>query len=608
MEKPSGIFMKLGIRARLILAYIFLISIPMCIIGIQYFISTRDMIYDIVQKNVHEIVKKNNEVLDSRLKKVKDNCWELMSDNEFIDKSSSTELDNTYKMVSMDIELTKILNKYFLSSQDITSVQLMTSTYAFGYSAMPANKNRNYISVEAFGKSELYESAVAAKGKLEWFPTYDFDQMFKQTEGIETGPGNKHMFAALQIIKTSNITFTETEKPIKTSENPVLMITFGENFYRDLFKNSITMKSSYFFVITKDGRFVSHQEKDKVGKKASFSWLEGAVEKSSGQDVVEIDGKKTLICFDTSRETGWISVIAIDNGSLLGDIFSSLKLNSVYIVIALTVIPILISYFVSDMISKPITKLSRAIKKTGDGDFSIKIPEEGNVEFKSLISRFNSMNEKIHKLIAENYEIKIKEKEAEINALTLQLDPHFMYNTLNMVNLKLIQNGQDETSQMISSLSAMLRFTARNKSALVAFEPELDYLKGYIYIMSMRFEGRFCVEYDIDPGLFDYSVPKFLLQPFVENSLIHGFEGMKEGGFLKISCRLQNSLRVFIIEDNGKGISEEKIKEIMEGRTNSVGIQNIRYRIRIIYGAGYDINIQSVAGEGTKVTLILPIT
>ncbi len=605
MKRNVQIFRKLGIRSRFILMYILLISIPICALGVTYYLSTRDMIYDIVQKNVHEIVKKNNEVLDSTLKRIKDSCWDLMSDSEFIEKSSAVVLDNDYKMISMDIELTKILDKYFLSYQDISFVQLVTSQYIFGYSTTIGN-NRSYIPINSFMNSELYPSAINAKGKLEWFPTYNFSEMFRQTDLKDAQPEYKYMFSALQHMKTSNIRFKKSGQAGEDIENPILIINFGENFYNKVFKSSITMKNSYFFIITADGKIVTHQDKNKIGKKEKYPWLENIADQKSGQAVVEIDDSKMLICYDTSDETGWISVIAIDYYSFLREIISLVKMNSVYIIAGMIIILLLISYFVSDMITKPITKLSRAIKMTGDGDFSIKVPEEGSVEFTNLISKFNSMNEKIQKLIQENYEIKIKEKEAEINALNLQLDPHFMYNTLNIINLKLIQKGHDEASEMMMSLSAMLKFNARNKSTEVPFEQELDYLKGYISIMVMRLYGLFTVEYDIDPELFEYSVPKFMLQPFVENSLIHGFTLKKAGGLLRISCRMEKEHRVFIIEDNGKGMDENKIREIMEGRLNSVGIKNVRDRIQIIYGMEYDIQIRSKLLEGTIITIWLP--
>jgi Predicted signal transduction protein with a C-terminal ATPase domain len=578
----------------------------MCVIGINNYITSRDMIYEVARKNVYEIVKIDNKILDSKLKMIKDSCWNILSDKNFIEKSSAVVLDNNNKIISMDNELTKVLDKY-LSSRDISFVQLMTSHYNFGFSTS-VGSNRKYIPYDAFVNSELYSTAVEADGKFEWFPTYDFSKMFKQRNSQNIKPDYEYMFSALQYMKTSSISFKNSHGTAETIENPILIINFSENVIQDIFKESIAMKHSYFFMITNEGQFVSSQDRNKIGKIEHFPWLGDITKKQSGQDVVMINNQRTLICYDTSKETGWISIIAIDYNKLLGDIISSIKINSIYIVIALTLIPILISYFVSDMISKPITKLSKAIKKTGEGDFSIKIPEERDAEFNSLIIKFNSMNEKIQKLIEENYEIKIKEKEAEINALNLQLNPHFMYNTLNLMNLKLIKSGQDEVSEIVMSLSSMLKFTARNKNSLVSFEQELDYLKGYIYIMSKRFEGRFKVEFDVDPEIYEYSIPKFLLQPFVENSILHGFESIKEGGILKIYCGIKCNMRIFTVEDNGKGMREEKILEIIEDRSNSVGINNVRKRIQIIYGEKYTFDIISKPLEGTKVTIGLPIT
>lgn len=602
MKTISFCLNKLGIRSRLILTYIFMISIPMGVIAIRYYSSTRDMIFDITQKNVHKIISKDNEVIDSKLKVIKDNCWELMSDGEFIGKASSMLVDND-NIVSMDIELTNILNKYFMSFQGVSSSQLLTSYYAFGYSST-MGYYRKYIPIDSFKKSELYTNAINAKGKLVWVPTYEFSEMYNKENTKDEDSSNKYMFSAVQLMKTANMHF---KNGVDAGESPILLVNLDEKFYSDIFKSSITMADSYFFVITKDGRYISHQDKSKIGKKEYHTWLEGVTKEESGQAIVKIDGKKMLICYDTSKETGWISVIAVDYNSLLNAIIASIKTNSVYVVIALTIIPIFIFFFVSYMITKPITGLSRAIKKTGDGDFSIKLPEEGSPEIDKLIRRFNSMNEKIQKLIQENYEIKIKEKEAEISALTRQLDPHFMYNTLNMINLKLIEIGQDDISEIVMGLSAMLKFNAKSKSSLVLFEQELDYLKGYISIMSKRLEGKFIVEYDIDPELYEYSVPKFLLQPFVENSLIHGFAKTRSNGVLKISGCISKDRRLFIIEDNGKGMSKERVQEIIEGNTSSVGINNVRKRIQIIYGDVEDINIQSEPAKGTKVTIYLPL-
>ncbi len=139
------------------------------------------------------------------------------------------------------------------------------------------------------------------------------------------------------------------------------------------------------------------------------------------------------------------------------------------------------------------------------------------------------MNGKIQRLIEENYESKIKEKEAEITALNLQLDPHFMYNTLNLINLISVENGQDEVSEMIVSLSTMLKYTVKSQKPLVPFKDDWEYLKSYMYIIKKRFEGKFYFQYEMDPRLFVYGVPKFFLQPFVENALVHAFDSQADG-------------------------------------------------------------------------------
>ncbi|MCG8502236.1 MAG: sensor histidine kinase, partial [Firmicutes bacterium] len=227
--------------------------------------------------------------------------------------------------------------------------------------------------------------------------------------------------------------------------------------------------------------------------------------------------------------------------------------------------------------------------------------------------KFNQMNEKIQRLIEENYQVKIKEKEAEIKALNFQFNPHFMYNSLNIINWIAIENDQNEISKMLINLSDMLEYTAKNDKSMVSLREDIEYLKSYVYLMMKRFVGKFIVEYHIDPQLYHYDVPKFFLQPFVENAFIHGFEEIEEGGRLRISGWIENNKRYFCIEDNGKGMDAEKIKDVLQMEEESIeieksiGIENINKRIKLLYGHGNGVHIKSEIGKGTKVTVILPL-
>jgi len=221
---------------------------------------------------------------------------------------------------------------------------------------------------------------------------------------------------------------------------------------------------------------------------------------------------------------------------------------------------------------------------------------------------FNDMNDKIQQLIRENYETKIRENEANLMELNLQLNPHFLSNTLNIINWMAIENKQNDISKMIISLSQMLEYTLRNNDEIVCFEDDFNWLKNYIFIMSNRFYGIFVVHYNVDPSLNKQKVPKLFMQTFVENSIIHGFEAMQSGGELTIKGIVDGELAKFIVEDNGKGMSKQEIQKakILDG--DRIGVKNIDKRIKLIFGVEYGIVISAEEGIGTKVTISFPLT
>ncbi len=595
------------LKTKLLISYIFLITIPSCIIGFRYYTLSKDVISDIAKKNVYEIVRKNNEIIDTKLSQIQENIFSFTVDPELYKAFSEIHPETEYDIQLLDYKISNVLNKYFSHSQDIYSAQLATSYFTFSPMSSNVTAVKSFIPEGAFINSELYKVAKAADGKLQWFPTYKFDDMFNVGYMKDVNIDYRYLFSAVEMVRSSYFDGSNYLTLANDVERPVLLVNLKEEFFQRTFRNSIPIEGSFFFVITKNGQVVSHQEQSKITTIEDMSWLGDILKKQSGTDSIIIDGKKMIICYDTSKITGWMSIAVIPSDRLVNQILLKLRYFVIYGAIILISISIFISYIISSKITKPIKKLISGIKKIGEGNFNVKVKDVGGKEFKELISKFNAMNDKIQKLIKENYEIKIKEKEAEIMALNLQLDPHFMYNTLNLINLISMENGQDEISEMIMSLSTMLKYTVKNKKDIVSFEEDIYYLKGYIFIMTKRFEGRFSVEYNIDKRLYGSSVPKFLMQPFVENSLIHGFETFKPGSRLVINCWIDGNTGYFSVEDNGCGMSSEKLDEIVNNKSNSVGISNIENRIKIIYGEGYGVKFESELGVGTKVTIKLPL-
>ena len=598
---------NMDLRGRLLASYVLLTTVTLCIISIRYYSVSKEVISDIARKNAYEVVKKNNEIIDTKLAQIREKIISLITDKDLYGIFSGNKPTSDYDLLVMDNEVADYINKYFVSSHDVYSVQLAAGYHSFGPRTQMGTDFKNFIPHGEFTKSEIYHAAVEAQGRLRWIPTYDFAEMFHVKYMKDVNIDYRHMFSAVKLINGLGGGGAGQSASGGGTEDLVLIVNFKEDFFRKIFAGSIPFEGGYYFILSPDGQVISHQDEEKVAKYLSFKLCDNVKQKGCGTDSGEIDGRSMIVCYDTSKITGWISIIVIPPEQLSKQILPQIKSYSLYVTVILIIISALVSYILSYRISKPIKKLIQAIKKIGEGDFNVKIREEGSREFKELIVKFNDMNENIQRLITENYESKIKEKEAEITALNLQLDPHFMYNTLNIINLISIENGQDEISEMILSLSTMLKYTVKNRNEIVSFREDMNYLKSYIFIMAKRFEGRFDVIFDMEEELYPYGVPKFFMQPFVENALVHGFDSIKRGGILKITCYIKNNTRFFLIEDNGKGIEAERLPEIMDTEKGSIGISNILKRIKIIYGDGFGIQIESRPACGTKVTIRLPL-
>ena len=178
-------------------------------------------------------------------------------------------------------------------------------------------------------------------------------------------------------------------------------------------------------------------------------------------------------------------------------------------------------------ISEPLTLLCEGLDQTAEGNYSHRIHSTRSATYQSTFQTYNSMNEHITKLIAENYEVKLSEKELEIQMLNMQFNPHFLYNMLNTISLMALESGHDKVSSMLSKLSYMMRYSAKTTSGTVPLREDMHYIEAYISAMQLRANDKFEYICDVDEELLSHSVPKFMLQPFVENAIQHGFSALR---------------------------------------------------------------------------------
>lgn len=259
-----------------------------------------------------------------------------------------------------------------------------------------------------------------------------------------------------------------------------------------------------------------------------------------------------------------------------------------------------------------VQQIIQAMDKAYKGDYEVQINSQREDEFGKISRHFNHMVQKINHSGRQEKEALLREKNAEIKALEAQINPHFLYNTLDAINWVAIDNEQFQISKMLKDLAIILRYSIHKSNEMVSVASELEYLKKYIYLQQQRFEFSFQCFFDIDETVLEYDMHKLLFQPLIENAIVHGFPGKSGQDSIRISIRRLNEMQLEIrVEDNGSGMTAEQV-EIFEhfdeqdkSAENSIGVKNVMLRMRYYYGEKGYFHIDS--GEaGTTVILRIP--
>ncbi|NLZ83143.1 MAG: histidine kinase, partial [Clostridiales bacterium] len=230
----------------------------------------------------------------------------------------------------------------------------------------------------------------------------------------------------------------------------------------------------------------------------------------------------------------------------------------------------------------------------------------------TIALQFNDMLGKLDASIKKEKEAGERQRHAEIKALEAQINPHFLYNTLDTINWMAIDKNEFDISNAISSLAAILRYAIKNSNLTVEIRDEIQWLKDYIYLQQTRLKNSFSCDINVDPDVLDCKIHKLLLQPFIENSIIHGFEGVYKEHVLEIIFKLVGEFVSITVKDNGKGIEPSLVESFnMEifhtiEDDSHIGMKNAIARLHMYYGTNARVNVSSTLGEGTVITLMIP--
>ncbi len=270
---------------------------------------------------------------------------------------------------------------------------------------------------------------------------------------------------------------------------------------------------------------------------------------------------------------------------------------------------------VSNIVSKPLYMLRVAMENFMQGDFSQKVEVMTQDEVGEASACFNRMVDDIRELIDKNYVLAIKERESELDTLQAQINPHFLYNTLDSLYWKATESGNDEIAEDILSLSQLFRLVLNRGDGIVTVRTEAELLERYLHIQKMRFGKRLAYEISLEQEILEEEIPKLILQPFVENAIVHGFESAEGSYKLSVIGIVKDKKMIFRIIDTGVGMSGEQLEAIWEKadarkyasqRIGRYAIRNVKERLELIYHENYELQIDSRVGCGTTVVVVVP--
>ena len=410
-------------------------------------------------------------------------------------------------------------------------------------------------------------------------------------------------------------------KWVITLSRPLVNYQTGENggvFFIDLNYNAISSLcsnnniggSGYIFILDENGNIIYHPQQQLMYGGLKTENIDEIM--SSTKDHFQSEEGDKLYTISKSDMTGWTVVGAAYTSELLKN---NKQAQMMYLLVAgvLLLGVIAISSIISREITKPIRQLKDSMSMVEEGRFDkANVPVTASNEVGSLSKSFNVMTERIHTLMEQNvYEQKQKRKN-ELKALQAQINPHFLYNTLDSIIWMSEAGRNDEVVLMTSALARLLRQSISNDKEQITVAEEIEYVRSYLTIQKMRYKDKLEYSIDVSPEINHVMIIKFALQPIVENAIYHGLKYKETKGNLSIRGYVRGNKAYITIADDGVGMEEAALEHIFdetrkEHKSNGVGVPNVQKRLKLYYGQEYGISYISRKGVGTVATVTVPL-
>ncbi len=597
---------NLSLKAYLLLIFIAAIVTTICLSGLG--------IYSRIVKNARERIQEGDAWLVSQLCNTTDY---LSGQAENISATLAFDGDIQSILIAyeygrgepMDLDQVRIRvnNSLFYNSRlnralyDCVNVVLFSNNGEVIGSKEPFDQNVRISDYEWFSQVEN------SYGRSLWLPM-GYDANSTSTARVMTIPIVRKIFST-----QSGRDNTLNEIMTVGKALGYLVIYVDAEMFSDIVADDVDVYTKRFFLLDENERIISCQRKEQVGE--AFFCQAGA------DGYITMDGTEYAMTEKRIADRGWNYVCLTKRSEITregGIVFSVCLILSLILILAFTMIGLMLSH----NIGVPVKVLVEHFKQARHS--KVIIQENSRItEFSNLYQSFNQTMEKIHDLANQVYENKLVHqelvlsiKESQIQALQMQINPHFLYNTLDCINWKAQMDGNREVAEMIRILGKFFRSNTENKGEFTSLEEELDNIGQYIALSKLRFGSRLTCVVDVEEELYSCQVMKLLLQPLVENSIKHGLEVENICETIRIWCSREEEDLVISVKDTGRGMKEEELtylRQLWDDReteykeTKSIGLYNVMRRLYLCYREACSLEIFSRLGEGTEIIITFPL-
>lgn len=558
------IFKNLKFKHKLFISYIVVIIFPLIILGLYSYGQAKSFLLNEAKQGLNESVRQITENLNSKFKRY-DTVVSFIVYNTQVVQIINNEDESYFQRY---VNYTEILDPLFTTviniNNDIDSLVIYSGNDSI-------TERSNSIQLLDRIRQKSWFKEVVADRRVHWI-----------------------------MEDKTIIGLCRFYEPFK---NAPLNLIYVKMKYNNIF--DIEMKN-----IKEYGIFVSDKKRNIIFSQnnigdSRLSNVEKQIALLS-QGEVKINGVRCILIKNQIDETGWtlsylspVSSIAINAEKIVG--------ATVIIILGCLIILIFVTWIFSNTLVKRINNLNNKMKLVKEGNLRIEVSSASKDEVGELTNQFGAMLKNINTLIDEVYHSKIVQKEAEMKALQAQINPHFLYNTLSLINWKAICIDNMEISQITRNVSKFYRTVLNKGENIISIVDEIANTKCYLEIQLAMHNNGFDVEYRLDDEIFEYDMVKTILQPIVENAIEHGIYNKADGrGKLCLTGFSKDECIFFIIEDNGPGIEKEMLDNIFKQNSGGYGMKNVQERLKIFFGEEYGLSISCETGRGTCVTVRIP--